>query len=152
MWKTIPQTHASLKLGKFSPQLHFRLFLFLTVFAYLALFRLDELGMAQYRRFVRAMDVNKMFRVGISSDFQNQSCYMFALLLQFHLCCWCNIVTSQRQPWTLWKHFCSFCSFWISSSMTKLCGHGWKMLGPSCMILVLYRPLFFHQFSGIHPS
>ena len=35
----------------------------LTVICYLALFRLDELGMAHYRRFVRAQDTNKMHKV-----------------------------------------------------------------------------------------
>ncbi|XP_052773532.1 cilia- and flagella-associated protein 99-like isoform X2 [Mya arenaria] len=33
-----------------------------TVLAYLALFRLDELGMANLRQFVRSQDINKMFK------------------------------------------------------------------------------------------
>ncbi|CAH1785079.1 unnamed protein product, partial [Owenia fusiformis] len=32
------------------------------VFAYIALFRLDELGMSHFRKFVRSQDVNKMYR------------------------------------------------------------------------------------------
>ncbi|XP_033109719.1 cilia- and flagella-associated protein 99-like [Anneissia japonica] len=33
-----------------------------TVLCYLSLYRLDELGMANYRKFIRTQDVNKMFR------------------------------------------------------------------------------------------
>ena len=36
---------------------------FIAVVAYLALFRLDELGMGHFRKFVRTQDVNKMYKV-----------------------------------------------------------------------------------------
>ena len=39
------------------------IFIILTVLCYLGLFRLDELGMPHYRKFVRSQDVNKMYRV-----------------------------------------------------------------------------------------
>ncbi|WAR22532.1 CFA99-like protein [Mya arenaria] len=38
-----------------------------TVLAYLALFRLDELGMANLRQFVRSQDINKMFKTKLVS-------------------------------------------------------------------------------------
>ena len=38
----------------------------LAVICYLALFRLDELGMAHYRRFIWAQDSNKMYKVNFT--------------------------------------------------------------------------------------
>lgn len=37
----------------------------LAVVCYLALFRLDELGMAHFRKFVSSQDINRMYRVRI---------------------------------------------------------------------------------------
>ena len=36
------------------------------VICYLATFRLDELGMAHFRKFVSSQDINKMYRVGFT--------------------------------------------------------------------------------------
>lgn len=35
----------------------------ISVICYLATFRLDELGMAHFRKFVSSQDINKMYRV-----------------------------------------------------------------------------------------
>ena len=63
----------------------------IAVVCYLALFRLDELGMAHFRKFVASQDINRMYRV----SWMYRMCWMYRVRCSM---CWIYRVSPMIWP------------------------------------------------------
>lgn len=108
----------------------------LAVVCYLALFRLDELGMAHFRKFVSSQDINRMYRVRI---------YLFKFIKR----CMDGFYIVDLNVGLIILIIQSFySSFWIFFWMRRIYWPGFRMAGRNTMSMCLWRPTWSLLFRG----